>query len=35
MLLHHPSLAMHHAVDGLKKPKKKAAKNQQKYSAAV
>jgi len=22
MLLHHPVLAMHHAVDGLKKPKK-------------
>jgi hypothetical protein len=35
MLLHHPSLVMHHAIDGLKKPKKKAAKNQQKYSAAV
>jgi hypothetical protein len=28
-------LAMHHAVDGFKKPKKKAVKNQQKYSAAV
>ena len=35
MLLHHPGLAMHHAVDGFKKPKKKAVKNQQKHSAAV
>jgi hypothetical protein len=26
MLLHHPGLAMHHAIDGLKKPKKKAVK---------
>jgi hypothetical protein len=25
MLLHHPGLAIHHAIDGLKKPKKKAA----------
>jgi hypothetical protein len=26
MILHHPALAMHHAIDGLKKPKKKAVK---------
>ena len=35
MLLHHSGLAMHHAVNGFKKPKKKAVKNQQKYSTAV
>jgi len=26
MILHHPALAMHHAIDGFKKPKKKAVK---------
>jgi hypothetical protein len=26
MILHHPGLAMHHAIDGFKKPKKKAVK---------
>jgi hypothetical protein len=28
MLLHHPSLAMHHVVDGFRKPPKKAIKKQ-------
>jgi hypothetical protein len=28
MLLHHPVLAMHHAVDGFKKPKKTSKKTQ-------
>ena len=27
MLLHHPGLAMHHAIDGFKKPQKKVVKN--------
>jgi hypothetical protein len=26
MILRHPGLAMHHAIDGFKKPKKKAVK---------